>query len=113
MPNFTIHGPSLLQVNDGQDAISQPALPSALKKKGKPKKPVLVQPLTRVIRDASNILLSLRDGMTESEREGRRRVEERMQILAARMQNVRRHTRPFYLLVGLLLTAYDHYRLQP
>ncbi|KAK4208155.1 putative lipase [Rhypophila decipiens] len=92
MQNLIVHGPSLFGINNGQDAKPrhgsyQQALPSMLKKKGKSHTPLLAQPLSRAIRDASNVLLSWRDGTTESEREDRRRVEERMQILAARMQN--------------------------
>lgn len=45
-------------------------------------------PLSRIIRGTNNLVLSLRDGLTESEREERRRTEERKVILRARMQNV-------------------------
>jgi TAG lipase/steryl ester hydrolase/phospholipase A2/LPA acyltransferase len=44
--------------------------------------------LFKLIREANNLILSWRDGLTESQREARRRAEEQMQILAARMQNV-------------------------
>lgn len=44
--------------------------------------------LTRIFRDTNNLILSLRDGLCASERENRRRVEERKTILASRMHNV-------------------------
>ncbi|KAK4108310.1 patatin-domain-containing protein [Canariomyces notabilis] len=43
--------------------------------------------LFKLIREANNLILSWRDGLTESQREARRKAEEQMQILAARMQN--------------------------
>lgn len=46
------------------------------------------RPLSRVVRGVNNYVLSWRDGGSEHDREIRRRVEERRQILAARMQNV-------------------------
>jgi TAG lipase/steryl ester hydrolase/phospholipase A2/LPA acyltransferase len=48
-------------------------------------------PLSKLIRGSHNLVLSLRDGLTESEREDHRRTEERKAILVARMQNVRAH----------------------
>jgi TAG lipase/steryl ester hydrolase/phospholipase A2/LPA acyltransferase len=45
--------------------------------------------LTRIIRDTNNLILSLRDGLSASEREHQRHVEERKTILGSRMQNVR------------------------
>ncbi|KAB5578130.1 patatin-domain-containing protein [Coniochaeta sp. 2T2.1] len=45
--------------------------------------------LSRIIRGTNNLVLSLRDGLTELEREERRRLEERMAILRARIQNAR------------------------
>jgi TAG lipase/steryl ester hydrolase/phospholipase A2/LPA acyltransferase len=45
-------------------------------------------PLSRIIRGTNSLVLSLRDGLTEPEREERRRIEERKVILRARMQNV-------------------------
>lgn len=50
----------------------------------------------KVARGMGNLVLSWRDGLAESEREDRRRTEERKQILAVRMQNVRHcHLVPF------------------
>ncbi|KAB5584966.1 acyl transferase/acyl hydrolase/lysophospholipase [Coniochaeta sp. 2T2.1] len=45
--------------------------------------------LSRIIRGTNNLVLSLRDGLTELEREERRRTEERKAILRARIQNAR------------------------
>jgi hypothetical protein len=45
-------------------------------------------PLSRIIRGTNNLVLSLRDGLTESEREERRRTEEHKAILRARIQTV-------------------------
>lgn len=46
------------------------------------------RPLSRLVRGVNNRVLFWRDGLAESEREDRRRTEERKQILAARMGNV-------------------------
>ncbi|KAK4124326.1 patatin-domain-containing protein [Parathielavia appendiculata] len=43
--------------------------------------------VSRLVQSAGNVVLSWRDGLSWSEREERRKKEERMQILAARMQN--------------------------
>ena len=45
-------------------------------------------PLSKIIRGTNSLVLSLRDGLTQSEREAHRRTEERKAILRARMQNV-------------------------
>jgi len=116
MTNIMLHGPPLIRLNSSQDGTLKPPgqpLASASKKKSKSQKAAVLQPLSsavRGLRDASNVLLSWRDGMTESEREDRRRAEQRMQILAARMQNV---SRQVLLFMGLLLTnmsrsGHDH-----
>jgi TAG lipase/steryl ester hydrolase/phospholipase A2/LPA acyltransferase len=44
--------------------------------------------VTRLIQGAGDLALSLRDGLTTSEREEKRWREERKQILAARMTHV-------------------------
>jgi TAG lipase / steryl ester hydrolase / phospholipase A2 / LPA acyltransferase len=44
--------------------------------------------LSRAVKGANNLLLSLRDGLNESERQQQRNVDERKQILALRMKNV-------------------------
>jgi hypothetical protein len=49
---------------------------------------------SRIIRETNNLILSLRDGLSVSERENRRHVEERKTILAARMHNVSSANRP-------------------
>ncbi|OIW22695.1 patatin-domain-containing protein, partial [Coniochaeta ligniaria NRRL 30616] len=46
-------------------------------------------PLSKIIRGTNNLILSLRDGLTESEREKRRLTAERKAILRARIQNAR------------------------
>ncbi|KAK4100409.1 patatin-domain-containing protein [Parathielavia hyrcaniae] len=43
--------------------------------------------LSRLVQSAGNVVLSWRDGLSSSEREAKRRREERMQILAARMEH--------------------------
>lgn len=48
-------------------------------------------PLSNIIRGTNNLVLSLRDGLTESEREERSRTEERKAILKARILNVSAH----------------------
>ncbi|KAK0750321.1 acyl transferase/acyl hydrolase/lysophospholipase [Schizothecium vesticola] len=50
-------------------------------------KRVAFWPLARIIKNTGNVVSSWRDGLTESEREDKRRTDERMQILAARMQH--------------------------
>ncbi|KAK3361979.1 acyl transferase/acyl hydrolase/lysophospholipase [Lasiosphaeria ovina] len=90
MTDLLIHGPPVIRVSSGADGklktpVEASTSASTLKKKKKTQH-APVQPLTKVVRDASSILLSWRDGLTESERESKRRTEERMQILAARMQ---------------------------
>ncbi|KAK1832924.1 acyl transferase/acyl hydrolase/lysophospholipase [Podospora conica] len=52
-----------------------------------PPKRVAFWPLARIIKNTGNVVSAWRDGLTESEREDKRRTEERMQILAARMQH--------------------------
>ncbi len=91
MTDLLVHGPPAIRVNSGGDGKLRPSphsSASSLKKRSHPQKHAEFQPLSKIIRDAGNLVLSLRDGLTESERESRRRNEERMQILAARMQNV-------------------------
>lgn len=50
-----------------------------------------IEPLSRAIKGAGNIILSLKDGLTESERDEQRALEERKQILSARLQNAETH----------------------
>lgn len=79
MSDLLVQGPSALRVavpGDGRPAGKKQA-----------QKHVAFQPLVKIIRDTGNLVLSWRDGLSESEREGKARMEERMQILAARMQN--------------------------
>ncbi|KAK0724667.1 acyl transferase/acyl hydrolase/lysophospholipase [Lasiosphaeris hirsuta] len=91
MTDLFVHGPPAIRVSNTSDSklklSTQVSTSSFKKKQSKPQKHVTFQPLTRIIRDTGNLVLSWRDGLTESEREDKRRVEERMQILAARMEN--------------------------
>ncbi|KAK4675502.1 Lipase 5 [Podospora pseudoanserina] len=93
MTDLLVHGPPIIQVNTVEDgklkASKRPRprpAPLKLKKKTSPSHSY-IPPLTKIVRDASNLVLSWRDGLTESEREDKRRTEERMQILAARMHS--------------------------
>ncbi|KAK3939184.1 putative lipase [Diplogelasinospora grovesii] len=62
---------------------------NATLKRRQSQKLVASNPISGLIRGANNLVLSWRDGLTESEREDQRRTEERKQILAARMQNAK------------------------
>ena len=62
---------------------------SALKKRNsKVEKRVTFRPFSKLMRSAGNYVLSWRDGLTESERENKRRIEERMRFLEDVMHNV-------------------------
>ncbi|KAK0611023.1 acyl transferase/acyl hydrolase/lysophospholipase [Immersiella caudata] len=89
MADLLVHGPPAIRVTtagDGRSKAQTPCAPSRGKRQ-EPQKRVAFHPLAKIIRDTGNFVLSWRDGLTESEREDKARVEERMQILAARMQN--------------------------
>jgi len=90
MNGLLSHVPPIIRVNSVRDKASPPSQRCSTPKKPakKPQKKAALPPIARLIHDTSNLLLSLRDGLTESEREQKRRTEERMQILAARMHNV-------------------------
>jgi TAG lipase / steryl ester hydrolase / phospholipase A2 / LPA acyltransferase len=51
----------------------------------RPIRKLAVQPWSRAVRSAGNLLLYFKDGLTDSEREMQRVVEERKQVLAARL----------------------------
>jgi TAG lipase / steryl ester hydrolase / phospholipase A2 / LPA acyltransferase len=90
MSDLLVQGPPAIRVitaGDGRLKTATQCAPSAGKKQGS-QKHVAFQPLVRIIRDTGNLILSWRDGLNESERQDKTRAEERMQILAARMQNV-------------------------
>jgi len=93
MTDLLVQGPLAIRVTTTGDGRMKAPIQGASSGKKKPKqqKQVTFQPLTKIIRNTGNLVLSWRDGLTESEREDKARVEERMQILAARMQNVRRY----------------------
>lgn len=54
----------------------------------KPAPNAAVGALSRAVKSANSFVLSLRDGLTDQEREHQRKVEERRQILCLHMQNV-------------------------
>ncbi|KAL2138271.1 hypothetical protein VTI28DRAFT_7170 [Corynascus sepedonium] len=84
MPDLLLHGPR----TTGKLSSGAPPLLDPTKLRNK-KKNVDHGPIgvSRLIQDVSNLALSLRDGLSASEREENRRKEERRQILIARMQH--------------------------
>ncbi|KAK4186301.1 putative lipase [Podospora australis] len=90
MTDLLMNGPPVIRVNSGEDFKFNRSPRKPEHHKPKKKKAVThspIQPLSKIVRHASNLMLSWRDGLTESEREEKRQTEERMQILAARMHN--------------------------
>ncbi|KAK3321985.1 patatin-domain-containing protein [Apodospora peruviana] len=90
MPDLLLHGAPVIRVNaapEGKGNVPGQPTTSHIGKRNKAQASTTLLPLSKAIRGASNVLLSWRDGLNESEREDKRRTEERMQILAARMQN--------------------------
>lgn len=71
-------------------SIRLPFTTSPLKSSPKlaPGKDATTGTLLRALKSANNLLLSLRDGLIDGERECERRIEERRQILSLRMKNV-------------------------
>jgi len=93
MNDLLVQGPPAIRLTaagDGQLKTPAHFAPLGGKTTPKSRKHVTFHPLAKILRDTGNRVLSWRDGLTESEREEKARVEERMQILAARMQNVSR-----------------------
>lgn len=98
MSDPLVHGPALLQGNNPGSG-PPPAMPNPASLKmqmGQRQSQNQTQSqshgpfgLVGLVRYAGNRLLSLRDGRAESEREKKRSTEERMKLLAIRMQNVR------------------------
>ncbi|KAK4445067.1 putative lipase [Podospora aff. communis PSN243] len=89
MADLLVHGSSAIRVaatGDGRLKSPSQCAPS-LGRRQEPQKHVAFHPLARIIRDTGNLVQSWRDGLTGSQREDKAKVEERMQILAARMQN--------------------------
>lgn len=113
MTDLLVQGPPSIRVSTtGDGRLKTPTQGTSSAKKLKPQKQVTFQPLAKIIRDTGNLVLSWRDGLTQSEREDKARVEERMQILAARMQNVRAPAVQNKQLPVQLLTKYN-LRLRP
>ena len=80
----TVHRAPALRLKKPAAPVAGPATLA------KPSGNVAVGALSRAVKGANAFVLSLRDGLTEQEREHRRKVEERRHILCLRMQNVRR-----------------------
>ncbi|KAK3989772.1 acyl transferase/acyl hydrolase/lysophospholipase [Cladorrhinum sp. PSN332] len=92
MTQLFVHGPPIIRVNSGGDdgKLKASKKPEPLKLKHRKSQTHMhapIQPLSKILRHAGNLVLSWRDGLNESEREDKRRLEETMQILAARMHN--------------------------
>ncbi|KAK4162383.1 putative lipase [Cladorrhinum sp. PSN259] len=91
MTDLFVHGPPVIRVNNGDDGKLKPCKKSEPQKlkhcKSQTHLHAPIQPLSKILRHAGNLVLSWKDGLTGSEREDKRRLEERMQILAARMHN--------------------------
>ncbi|GAB1317378.1 Lipase 5 [Madurella fahalii] len=87
MTDLLLHAPHIVQVSTLGSWLKPPPKPQPVKPKKEPKDQHAPFQLSKLIRDANNRILSWRDGLSQSEREDRRRTEERAQILAARMQN--------------------------
>lgn len=64
---------------------ASPESPKLLKRK---RSILFDNPVSKILRGANRTVRSFRDGLTELEREDRRKAEERKQILALRMKNV-------------------------
>lgn len=67
----------------------KPGRSASIKKHHTPPRNAAIDTISRAIKGANNLVLSLRDGLSEMERENRRKQEERKQILSLRMKNVR------------------------
>ncbi|KAJ9150278.1 Patatin-like phospholipase domain-containing protein [Pleurostoma richardsiae] len=61
--------------------------PSSRLKKKRSNPPPTPNPISRLVRGANSFFWSLRDGLTDAEREDLRKLEERKQILALRMKD--------------------------
>ncbi|KAL2165590.1 hypothetical protein VTG60DRAFT_4270 [Thermothelomyces hinnuleus] len=88
MPDLLLHEPRTIQATTaGLGSATPPLLdPTKLRRKRKNAGHGLLG-TSRLVRNVGNLALSLRDGLTASEREEIRRKEERRQILIARMEN--------------------------
>ncbi|KAK3904702.1 acyl transferase/acyl hydrolase/lysophospholipase [Staphylotrichum tortipilum] len=88
MHDLLVHGPRTLHINPSDPGSQAPSTPSPLKSRRKKKCPDNgLSQVTRLVQGASNLVLSLRDGLSESEREQKRRTAERRDILVDRMNN--------------------------
>lgn len=82
MPDLLIHGPRAVP------ASSAPLFDPFKARRKKKCNGHAPSHVSRLVQGAGNAVLAWRDGLSESERADRKRVEERKQILAARMQHV-------------------------
>ncbi|KAL2129102.1 hypothetical protein VTI74DRAFT_8219 [Chaetomium olivicolor] len=78
MSDLLVHGP-------GSPRLASPISPAKLRRRLS--KGHGSSQLSRLVRGANDVVLSWQDGLSEEEREDKRRTEERKQILAARMQS--------------------------
>jgi TAG lipase/steryl ester hydrolase/phospholipase A2/LPA acyltransferase len=94
MPDHLLHG------HRAVPASSAPLLDPIKPRRKKKHHSHAPSHVSRLVQGAGNVVLSWRDGLSESERADRRRVEERKQILAARMQHVSNSAEPLSWRVG-------------
>jgi hypothetical protein len=89
MPDLILHGPRPVPAHASELGANVPPLSDTAKAGGRRQShshgPFLV---SRLVHCVGNLLLSWRDGLSGSEREDRRRKQERIETLVARMQNV-------------------------
>lgn len=91
MPDLLVHGPRTLHINPADPGSQDPPTPAPLKSRRKKKCPDNgLSQVTRLVQGASNLVLSLKDGLSESEREQKRRNAERRDTLVDHMNNVGR-----------------------
>lgn len=89
LPSLRVSGGNGTVEGGNQTQSKTTVWPAKQKLCQKPQRLVPAHPLSKVLRDINNIALSWWDGLTASEREERRRIDERRTILATRMHNAR------------------------
>ncbi|KAK4142892.1 acyl transferase/acyl hydrolase/lysophospholipase [Dichotomopilus funicola] len=93
MPDLLVHRPHGVQTPAAAEAGAKaPARPDQARglRRRKKSQDHGQSHVVRLARSVGNLALTWRDGLTASERENKRRKEERKQILAARMQSAQR-----------------------
>ncbi|OLN96958.1 Lipase 4-like protein 1 [Colletotrichum chlorophyti] len=85
----SVHSRPAIRVKPAAPPVSLKSGRSSSTKKQHQQTPtnIALDSITRAIKGANNLVLSLRDGLSELERENRRKQEERKQILSVRMKN--------------------------